>query len=366
MDPLDTLAAAIKHVSSILDQPTLAPDPDRKDWDRVEARVEMVRDGVEDEVLGALDAALAAASDDEVRALVKGRVAGLLGAAAALLQVSGDAEGGARLRGRAAELAVDEAQRAELAAHEVDPQGWARLQHARWLFGQRRFREAERAAKAVMKATAAPALREAARRIVRGPRPITSAPPLFRFNGCGVGLYGERDRDADGFYVATYCLCVLFVPILPLTAYRVRRVGSDSYQFAAREALGPLARAWQAVASGAAALAMVVGGVTSWMNSPSHKAGVAFDRAQAAEVRGDRQAALDGYTAVIREHEESGEAARAAEAVIRLGADAVPRPCTAEAVDKVARVVDAFQGMPHAVRAAAAEPLGERLIQWAD
>jgi hypothetical protein len=52
--------------------------------------------------------------------------------------------------------------------------------------------------------------------------PVKGAPALFRLNGCGLGLYGRRDADHQtGTYVSTYCLCLIFVPVLALTAYRI-------------------------------------------------------------------------------------------------------------------------------------------------
>jgi hypothetical protein len=53
-------------------------------------------------------------------------------------------------------------------------------------------------------------------------RPVTSAPWLFTVHGIGAMMYNERDRDpATGTYVKTHCLCIMFVPVLALGAYRV-------------------------------------------------------------------------------------------------------------------------------------------------
>ena len=52
------------------------------------------------------------------------------------------------------------------------------------------------------------------------------APPLFRLNGFGVALYGERDPRPDGSHIATHALCALFIPILALGAYRVINHGN--------------------------------------------------------------------------------------------------------------------------------------------
>ncbi len=202
--------------------------------------------------------------------------------------------------------------------------------------------------------------------MLQAPRPISSAPALFRVNGCGVALYGERDKWEDGWYVATYFICLLFVPIFPLTAYRVRRA-DRGWQFLARERLGPLARAWQAIVAIAVVGGMGWGGLSSYLHSPERKGRIALDAAKAAEAAGDRTAALDGYTAVVRSYPETNLAAPAAEAFVRLSAAAVPEPCTVDALDKVTKVVDAFHELPPQARAGATTTLlTHRLEAWAD
>lgn len=366
MEPLEKLAAGIKHVDELLDEDALEPDAGRNDWSTMTVRARMARDGLDREVLGVLNEALASVEEEEVRAVVKGRVATLIAGIGAMLEASGDPAGAASMRGRAKDLASDKDQRAELDAGDAEPQLWARLHHARWLLFHGRRPDADRAAKEVSRRAKEPALRDGARAILRAPRAITSAPTLFRVNGCGVGLYGERDRNDEGWYIATYCISLLWIPVLPLTAYRVRQNGDNGYSFVAQEALSPIARAWQLIVAAAVVLALGFGGVKSYLDSPDRKARVALEAAQAAEKRGDRAAALEGYTRLVREDAAGGPVASAAESVIRLGAAAVPDPCTADAVDKVSRVVDSLQTMPPAGRAAAAPGLVKRLGTWAD
>ncbi len=347
MDALETLAAGIKHVDGLLDEDVLEPDRERSDWPAMAARIALVRDGIDQEVAGELDAALEVTTEEGLRQGVQRRVAGLYACASALLEVSGDVDGAAVLRAHALKIAPDEAERAELTAGQAEPRVHAGLHHARWLLFHRRRADADRCAKAVVKEAKAEALRAGARKILRAPRPLSSAPTLFRLNGCGVGLYGERDTWKDGWYVATYCLSLLWIPVLPLTAYRVRRSG-QGYQFLAREGLGPVARAWQVLVIAAIAGGCGWGAVSSYLDAPERKARVALAEARAAESAGDRSTALDRYTAVARTYETRGEAGPAAEAVVRLTAAAVPDPCTASAVDAVEKVVDAFHGLPQA------------------
>ena len=53
-------------------------------------------------------------------------------------------------------------------------------------------------------------------------RPVKSPPTLVRINGIGSGMYGQRDFDEDtATYVKTHCICLVFLPIIALGAYRV-------------------------------------------------------------------------------------------------------------------------------------------------
>ena len=68
-------------------------------------------------------------------------------------------------------------------------------------------------------------------------QPISSAPKLFTYNGCGLTLYGNTDPDpASGSYVATYYFVFLFVPIFPISRYRVISSG-NSYRFLGKASL---------------------------------------------------------------------------------------------------------------------------------
>jgi len=64
-------------------------------------------------------------------------------------------------------------------------------------------------------------------------KPLSSAPPLYTLNGFGVTLYGGSDFDQESHSVAmTYYLVALFIPIIPLSRYRVRTTeGGKRYHF---------------------------------------------------------------------------------------------------------------------------------------
>lgn len=76
-------------------------------------------------------------------------------------------------------------------------------------------------------------------------RPINGAPVLFRFNGCGFSVYGTRDRDEQtGTYVTTYAFCIVFIPVLALTAYRVADAPGGGQYYLGREGLSGFAKGW--------------------------------------------------------------------------------------------------------------------------
>jgi hypothetical protein len=85
-------------------------------------------------------------------------------------------------------------------------------------------------------------------------RPVRSAPWLFNVHGIGAAFYGDRDRDAaTGTYVKTHCLCLMFVPVLALGAYRVFPRGTG-WTLIGKTPLSPFAKWWNVFfAIGAAA-----------------------------------------------------------------------------------------------------------------
>jgi len=57
-----------------------------------------------------------------------------------------------------------------------------------------------------------------------------TSPTLYTLNGVGATFYGSRDVDpATQSYVTTHWLVVLFLPIIPLGAYRVKSAGDKRY-----------------------------------------------------------------------------------------------------------------------------------------
>lgn len=80
------------------------------------------------------------------------------------------------------------------------------------------------------------------RLVLEGVKQIDNAPSMSTFNGIGTRLYGKRNYDsASQSYIATLYFTILYAPIFPLSAYRVRHVGGNQYQF-----LGKVPLKWTA------------------------------------------------------------------------------------------------------------------------
>ncbi|WP_375765139.1 hypothetical protein NR798_25835 [Archangium gephyra] len=361
MERLNTLAEDIRHVAGLLAEDVLEPDPERSDWNGMKVRVDMVRQGM-DKVLDGLSGALEEAEEAELKGLVRKRVADVAARTAALLLASGSTEGCRRLLEKAVRLCEDASQRAELEAGLAEPEVFGRFQYAAWLLGKGHFDKADRLLKRVVKDTRQPALKAAARTAQRGPRPIKSAPSLFTINGCGVGLYGKRDQAPDGTYVATHFICLIFIPVFPLKAYRVRSDDGNSYQFYAQEPLGPVTRWWQRLV-----LASIVGmflwsNVDGYLNSPERLARLALEEVQTAEATLPREQAIKRYRTFIDAHADASARSQAAEAVVRLSLADMPTPCTRGTVEAVGRVVRSIGTLPFsAISGAPAARFGERL-----
>lgn len=72
---------------------------------------------------------------------------------------------------------------------------------------------------------------------------------MFTFNGVGTTLYGHRNPQPDGSYIATKWLVVLYIPFIPLASYRVWR-GETSFRVLGTNTdyrLEPLPLQWRQV-----------------------------------------------------------------------------------------------------------------------
>lgn len=368
MSAIARMIESVQRIDALLRDPDLEPSPERDDWPSVKSKVEALRGALTDEIAPQLPAALAEAEGTELATMIRRRTAHLHADAAAVLHAAGDAMRGGELLARAERGAPDKDHRAELAAAQSEPAVFTRLVLARWLLQEGRFAGADREAKRVRRETKQRPLADAANKVLRSPRPLTGgAPSLSTFNGVGVGLYGRRDVDVQGTYVATHCVCVLFIPIFPLAAYRVRRVGPSSYEFLAKEALSSFARGVRIAVSLAVALGLGGAALNGYLTSDEHRSQVALQEAREAEDKGRSDEAMGRYRGIVEGFPaELAEVKEASRGVTRLAAKEIPSPCTVASAESVRRAANAFLALAEP-RREVAQPaeLLERLVTCA-
>ena len=95
--------------------------------------------------------------------------------------------------------------------------------------------------------------------------PLRSAPGLATLNGIGARTYGAQERDpADGTYVTTRFLTLLYLPLWPLAQYLVAKAPGKGWYFLGRVPLSPVHRWWRrAVFVGCVALVLGIG-LSAW------------------------------------------------------------------------------------------------------
>jgi tetratricopeptide (TPR) repeat protein len=169
-----------------------------------------------------------------------------------------------------------------------DPEAFAGL---RELCQSGRVDKARRLLASRLRATSDPVARKRIQEVLADPRnflaPIKSAPTMITYNGIGTSLHGERSLARDGTYVATLYLVVLFIPILPLRSYLVRRA-DKGWGFIGRVPLGAFAFWWRRLlVTVPVLLGLAIWGLNAWNASPGVREGRIL--ATAAECLGQRQ-----------------------------------------------------------------------------
>jgi len=91
-------------------------------------------------------------------------------------------------------------------------------------------------------------------------KPIKAPPTLYTLNGIGTGVYGNRDFDpATGTYIKTLCICLVFLPVVALSAYRVADADNGAWYFLGKVPLSRFAAGWNKMV--AVLLAALIGSV---------------------------------------------------------------------------------------------------------
>jgi len=166
--------------------------------------------------------------------------------------------------------------------------------------------------------------------------PVKSAPSLYTLNGCGFMLYGRRDSDPDTFtYVKTWCLTLVFLPVLCLRAYRVSDSAGGGWYFIGRQPLSSLARMYNMAA--VLAVAGVIGLVAyvQHTSTPAYKARQQMAQASRLVDQGELAQAAGIYQRLaLAGAEESRNAAES------LG-DLLDAPCRQASLEQCAGVYGA-------------------------
>lgn len=104
-------------------------------------------------------------------------------------------------------------------------------------------------------------------------RPASSAPSLATLNGVGVSVYGKRDFDPETqSYIKTRCLCLVFIPLIALDAWRVVDAPSGGWYFLGREPLSDFARKWNKILALLAVLLIAYASLNAYVTSPTYLA----------------------------------------------------------------------------------------------
>ena len=357
---VDRLSEGIEAVDQVIAE--WEPDPDAQGWLAERDRAKELKRVFNEDVDGILDEALEEIDDPETHEILYSRVADMAAGVAVYCHLAGDARGFKETMERAVQRETDDELRLRYDAGKGDPDGFARLDHGRWLYGHERYADAEKVLTPLTTRERTPEIAQAARQVLGAPRAMTSAPSMSTFNGIGTRLYGARDHWPNGSYVATLCFCVLFIPLVPIRAYRVWQEG-DGWVFMGIVPLSPFAKMARWIAVAAIALGGVGIALGAHYGSDSYAASSMIDEARALEDGGDREAAIAKYLQVIDEYAHLTDVSDASLGIVRASAAAVKEPATAASLDQIGRVANA---LPSYDNGSAKEWLVERLLAWAE
>jgi len=379
---VDAIMKVIDELGRELDDPEIEPDPE-KFADPAEAAGDVAgyRDSARmrrqrvaalasraTDLLTSLPAALAELDDEAQRAGLLGMVVGLAGEVAGPSVVAGDHKAARNLLVSALDVLPEgHPSRPELSAASDDLDGFAKLVWGRW-----KVRKGEESAGDALlkkaKASSAKGVAESAQATLDRPRPIGQAPGLFTLNGFGTHLYGARDKRPDGTYVTTLCLCAIFVPVLPIFAYRVFDQGGGRYTFYSREPLSRFAKGYRVLAVLAALSG--IGGVATlnYLQSDGRLSAIAMEEARTLERAGQREQALGAYQDVLTTYIGSvpeDRIDRAASGVVRLAAASIHEPFEPSSVEAARAIAQRIQPLRHTRgNGPAQEALVAKLERW--
>lgn len=215
------------------------PDPNRTDWGSLRREL----DDVAERCVWALEHAESLVVEtDEVHEL-RFQLVDRAAQGAALLAAGHRASEASALLERCAELAVEAPYESLYRAARDNPLAYVRLQHARWLCANDRADEGRKVASQLDGAEVI--FSEFARPVLSAPERVKHLPFIVNVFGVGLALYGRRNVWHDHSYEAVRCVCVAWVPLVPVDAYRVRVQSRDTLEVLGRVPLGQPAKVWR-------------------------------------------------------------------------------------------------------------------------
>lgn len=192
-----------------------------------------------------------------------------------------------------------------------------------------------------------------------GEQPIKSSPTLWRLNGCGLGFYGSRDHRNDGTYITTHCICLVFIPIIPIGAYRVANSDGGYYILTKAPLSGFAKKARLAVL---ALLAVVIAGniIKGVLDDPDRLARKHVDDVLATVSAQPKASEASLQMLLALDEGELGRAGneraeKVGAKVVTLTAALIARPFTRDSLEQAGRLVQRFQELPPIARGGAAE-----------
>lgn len=328
------------------------------------ARATALAQRMVDEVTPELMRVLPHAGEDEGARLRLVGTWAAVGVASLAVAMGEDALATRALNGMERAVAGDAVLVGILSAGARSPAELRALGQARWLRARGKLGRSRQVLSWLVASGQEPALREPAQALLDAPVPIKSAPTLFTLNGIGTRLNGKRDTRDDGSYVSTLCFTVLFVPLVPIAAYRVTDAGAHGYHFHGKVPLSRFAEAVRVVAMLAVVALVASAGVDAYRRSAWHQVGRAVAEGRALEQAGQLDAAHERYSAAIDAVGSGAGIAPVVEALVRLMIARVPAPLGVGDLDRVERLLSRYETLPSDGRGAAPALLSAACLRW--
>jgi len=362
----------LEAIAKRLDARELEPRPGRHDLGEQRHALAELGQKARGDLLGQAEALQAELGDADEFSEIAGQIALILSQIAALLHLAANSDA-LRLLERARKTAPEEFDRRLLGEALTAIDDFVALNYAGWLSRHGDAGGARRVARPLTaKRSKIPTIASVAQEYVNAPTPLTSAPTLFSLNGFGARLYGARDRADDGSYIATRYVTALFVPILPLDAFRVWDGGDGSYTFAGKVPLPRTARLWQWLVLVVALVGGIGGSGVAYWQSTGRRLRSALREAQALETAAhdtaSRANAIERYEGVMQDFGEKVEAAEltpAAAGITRLALANVPEPMKPEHLDPALGALRRVAMLPAETRdGGASQIVADRAEAW--